>query len=115
MSCSRLSQCGWRPEIFPSAHRVPWRPSLLPRFPPVLNVSLRFQSGYQPIQLVAEGRFDAHACGNLLAGIDDGGVIAPSEQSADFGQRKLRELPEEIHGDLPRKSDRMRPPTTAQG
>src|SRR5262245_59254011 len=102
-------------EVLPSRRRGSLATLPLPSHSRVLTGSLRFASGNQAVELVAEARFDTHASCDLLARVDDGGVISPSEETADFRQRELGELAEQVHRDLSRKRHRTSPPATAEG
>src|SRR5579862_5296672 len=44
---------------------------------------------------------------NLLDGVNHGRMMLAAEAPSDLGQRRVRELVTQIHGDLPRHHDRL--------
>src|SRR5205823_13849270 len=71
--------------------------------PPETLVAQHLQ---QKIYIVADFRNGVAKLGDLAARVEDRRVIPAAEITADFGQRKLRELLGQRHGDVARASDR---------
>src|SRR3954451_17635711 len=55
-----------------------------------------------------------HEAGDLLDGVDDGGVIPPAELAGDGRVAEVRELAEDLHADLPGRHEGPAPAGAAE-
>ena len=55
-----------------------------------------------------------HPLGDPVDGVVHGGVVAPAERAPDRRQRRRRQLAAEVHRDLPRVHEDLRPPGGAE-
>src|SRR5215218_9332011 len=63
---------------------------------------------------LCEGWFLTQRGCHPLQAVDHGGVITSAERGADLDELKAEELPHQIHGDLPRSGECLRPGLRAE-